>query len=105
MIQLLPLAVLIGSTNVALQRVLYAIVWLLIVALIARALLSWFPAEPGSSLYGLVRALDRITEPILRPLRRLLPPVRAGGMSIDLSIIIALLLLEIVVNGYIIPAL
>jgi YggT family protein len=105
MIQLLPLAVLIGSTNAAVQRVLYAIVWILIIALIARALLSWFPVEPGSSLFGVVRALDRITEPILRPIRRLLPPVRAGGTSIDLSFIIALLLLEIVVNGYIIPAL
>ena len=65
----------------------------------------WFPAEPGTQLYGVVRALDRVTEPILRPIRRLLPPVRAGGMAIDLSIIIAILLLEIVVINIIIPAL
>jgi YggT family protein len=52
-----------------------------------------------------VRALDRITEPVLRPIRRLLPPVRAGGMAIDLSLIIAILFLEIVVVNVIIPAL
>jgi YggT family protein len=101
----LPLAVLIASSNSSLQSVLRAVVWLLIVALVARALLSWFPAEPGTGLYGVVRALDRITEPVLRPVRRLLPPVRAGGMAIDLSIIIVILVLEIVVIQIIIPAL
>ena len=101
----LPLAVLIASGNSSLQSVLRAVVWLLIVALVARALLSWFPAEPGTGLYGVVRALDRITEPVLRPVRRLLPPVRAGGMAIDLSIIIVILVLEIVVIQIIIPAL
>jgi YggT family protein len=105
MFRLVPLAVLIASSNAGLQRILSDIVWILIIALVARALLSWFPTEPGSTLYGVVRALDRFTEPILRPLRRMLPPVRAGGMAIDLSIIIAILLLEIVVNGIIIPAL
>jgi YggT family protein len=100
-----PFAVLIASSNGDLQTLLRTIVWLLIVALIVRALLSWFPAEPGTPLYGVVRALDRITEPILRPIRRLLPPVRAGGMAIDLSIIIAILLLEVIVNTVIIGAL
>ncbi|HXQ43538.1 MAG TPA: YggT family protein [Acidimicrobiales bacterium] len=99
------LAVLIASSNSGLQHILSTIVWVLIAALVVRALLSWFPTEPGSSLYGVVRALDRFTEPILRPIRRALPPVRAGGMAIDLSIIIAILVLEIVVNGIIIPAL
>jgi YggT family protein len=99
------LIVLIASSNGSLQRILSDIVWLFIVALIARALLSWFPSEPGTPLYGVVRALERITEPVLRPIRRVLPPVRAGGMAIDLSIIIAILVLEIVVIQIIIPAL
>jgi YggT family protein len=99
------LAVLIASANTDLQRVLNLIVWIFIIALVVRALLSWFPAEPGTGLYGVVRALDRFTEPVLRPIRRLLPPVRAGGMAIDLSIIIAILVLEIVVIQIIIPAL
>jgi YggT family protein len=99
------LAVLIATANTDLQRVLDLVVWIFIIALIARALLSWFPMEPGTPLYGVVRTLDRFTEPVLRPIRRLLPPVRAGGMAIDLSIIIAILVLEIVVIQIIIPAL
>jgi YggT family protein len=102
----LPPAVLIASSNGSLQRVLTDIVWLFIVALVARALLSWFPpAQPGTALYNIVHALDRITEPVLRPVRRILPPVRAGGMAIDLSIIVTILVLELVVVDVIIRAL
>jgi YggT family protein len=68
-----------------------------VVVLIARALLSWLPAHPGSMLFRLVRALDSITEPVLRPIRRVLPPIRAGGMGIDLSIIIVVIVAELVV--------
>jgi YggT family protein len=105
MITPVPVAVLLASANGNLQRVLSDLVTLLIVALFVRALLSWFPVEPGTSLYGVVRALDRITEPILAPIRRILPPVRAGGMAIDLSLIVAILVLEIVVQRILIPAL
>lgn len=68
-----------------------------VVVLIARALLSWLPARPGTAFYQLVRVLDAVTEPVLRPIRKVLPPVRAGGMGIDLSIIIVVIVLEIVV--------
>jgi YggT family protein len=97
--------VLIATANSDLRDLLRTVTWLYILALFARALLSWFPSEPGTTLYGVVRTLDRITEPVLRPIRRILPPVRAGGMAIDLSLIVAILILEIVVVGYIIPAL
>ena len=98
-------AVLLATVNADLQDLLRTVVWVVILALFARALLSWFPSEPGTTLYGIVRGLDRVTEPVLKPIRRVLPPVRAGGMAIDLSIIVAILVLEIVVVGYIIPAL
>jgi len=102
----LPPAVLIASSNGSVQRILTDVVWLFIVALVARALLSWFPpSEPGTGLYNIVHALDRITEPVLRPVRRMLPPVRAGGMAIDLSIIVTILVLELVVVDVIIRAL
>jgi len=68
-----------------------------VVILIARALLSWLPARPGTAFYSVVRVLDALTEPVLRPIRRVLPPIRAGGMGIDLSIIILVVVLEIIV--------
>jgi YggT family protein len=39
--------------------------------------------------------LDDVTEPILRPLRALIPPIRAGGVGLDLSIIIAFVILAV----------
>jgi YggT family protein len=36
-------------------------------------------------------ALHRVTEPVLAPLRRRLPPVRVGPVAIDLSILVIFL--------------
>lgn len=79
------------------KQILILVVELYIVILVARALLSWFPATGDSPLIPVVRVLDRLTEPVLAPVRRLIHPIRAGGMYIDLSIIIVLLFLQIVV--------
>ena len=74
-----------------------SLVELYVVILILRAVLSWFPVRPGSSFEKVLRGMDAITEPVLRPIRRILPPIRAGGMGIDLSIIIVVLVAELVV--------
>jgi YggT family protein len=89
--------VLIGASS-GLLRILDYVVEVYVILLIGRALLSWFPSEPGTAIYGIVRALDRVTEPLLRPIRRALPPVRAGGMAIDLSIIVAIVGLEVLLG-------
>jgi YggT family protein len=99
---LLTPAVLFAS-NLALQRVLTVLVEIYVVVLIARALMSWFPVHPGTALYSVVRVLDTLTEPVLRPIRRILPPMRAGGMAIDLSIIVAVIALEVIAFRVIIP--
>ncbi|GIF04038.1 YggT family protein [Actinoplanes siamensis] len=61
--------------------------------LIARAVLDWSavlagPAVPGSFRSRLAGGVFAVTEPILAPVRRVLPPLRAGGLSIDLSFIV-----------------
>ena len=60
-------------------------------AIIGRALLSWFPMRPGNPFQPLAVVLFQITEPILGPLRRVIPTI---GM-IDISPIVALFLLQI----------
>ena len=65
--------------------------------LFPRALLSWFPASPGSTLASINSVLYRLTEPVLGPVRRLLPPVRAGGFGIDLSFIIVFFGIQLIV--------
>ncbi len=57
-------------------------------AIIIRALLSWFPVDPRNPL---VQMLVQITEPILEPMRRIIPRL---GM-IDLSPMVAIILLQV----------
>ena len=62
------------------------LITILAYAIFARAILSWFPIDRGGPIF---RVLDAITDPILDPLRRIIPRI---GM-IDLSPMIAMLLL------------
>ncbi len=55
-----------------------------IFAIIIQALLSWINPDPYNPVYSL---LSDLTEPVMRPCRRLLPPI--GGL--DLSPIIAII--------------
>lgn len=60
-------------------------------ALFARILLSWFPVTPGTFLAQVNSALYAVTEPVLGPLRRAIPPVRIGVAALDLSPLVVLL--------------
>lgn len=55
--------------------------------IVVRVLLSWMPLDPRNPL---VTFIDSITEPILAPVRRLLP---TGRMTVDLSPLFVLLAL------------
>ena len=55
-------------------------------AIFARAILSWFPIDRNGPV---VQALAAITDPVLDPLRKVIPPI---GM-IDITPMIAMFLL------------
>jgi len=61
---------------------------LYILALFARIILSWFPISPGTAMASVFSALYAVTEPVLGPVRRMLPPIGMGGMGLDFSPII-----------------
>ncbi len=65
-----------------LQLVLMVVGFLILI----RALLSWFPSLHENEIVQLVM---QITDPVLEPIRRILPPM--GGL--DLSPMIALILI------------
>ena len=65
---------------------------ILYVALIGRVLLSWFNVGPSSPFFPIVRVLYQITEPILAPIRRVLPTL---GM-LDFSPMVALILVGVI---------
>lgn len=57
-------------------------------ALIARVILSWIPHDP---FHPAVTIINQLTDPILRPIQRVLPPL-AG---FDLSPLVAFLVIEL----------
>ena len=59
-------------------------------AIFLRIILSWFPVAPGGFVAALNSALYTVTEPVLGPLRRSIPPLRIGMMGLDLSPIIVI---------------
>jgi len=67
---------------------------ILTVVIILRAILSWFMTNPTNRL---VIILNHITEPILAPLRRVVP--RAG--MIDFTPMVAIILLQLII--YLLP--
>ena len=76
------------------QVLLGWVITVLIVLLIVRAVLSWFP--PGGELFNSVnRFTVNATEWMLAPVRRLLPPLQLGGMALDLSFSVVLVLLYV----------
>ena len=68
------------------------LIQLYIFAIFGRIVLSWFPLSPGGAMASIFSFLYTITEPVLGPLRRVIPPM--GGF--DLSPIVAVIGLQIV---------
>jgi YggT family protein len=67
-----------------------------IIVIFIRVLLSWIPRMPYYPwLSALVDWVHQVTDPYLNLFRRFLPPVGGGGMAIDLSPILAIIVLFI----------
>lgn len=71
--------------------------------LVARFVLSlivmfapqWHPKGPLLLLFELIYS---VTDPFLRPLRRILPPIGAGGIRIDLSMLMLFVLVSLAMS-------
>ena len=59
------------------------------ILIIIRAILSWFPISPTNPI---VSVLNQVTEPILAPLRRIIPRL---GM-IDITPMVAIIILQVI---------
>jgi len=75
-----------------LRSALYMLVWVVEAyqwVIVVRVLLTWVSPDPRNPI---VRALAALTEPALRPFRRLLSPHRTAG--IDFSPMLPILILQ-----------
>ncbi len=61
--------------------------WIVVI----RALLSWVNPDPHNAI---VRALSAVTDPVLRPFWRILPPTKTG--NIDFSPVFVFLILQFI---------
>jgi YggT family protein len=76
-----------GNVILGIAKVLGVVLNIYMWVIIIRALLSWVNPDPYNPI---VQFLTRVTEPVLRPLRKLVPAYRLG---IDLSPLIAILII------------
>lgn len=80
--------------NPTIAALFNAFLYILIIAMVARALLSWFPISQNNPF---IRIVHQITDPLVEPVRRVMP--RTG--MIDLSpmvVVVVLWLMILVVN-------
>lgn len=68
-----------------------------LIVLLAHVIFSWVP-RPPEPLMPIVLGVRRVVEPVAAPLRRLIPPLRIGGVALDLSIIILFILVQILMG-------
>jgi len=54
------------------------------IVLLARVILSWFPLQPGTPMASIASIIYQLTEPVMGPVRRIIPTI---GM-IDISPIV-----------------
>ncbi len=57
------------------------------VVLLAHVIFSWIPRTP-EPLVPLQLGVRRLVDPVLAPLRKVIPPLRIGGVALDLSILV-----------------
>jgi len=69
-----------------------------VVVLFAYSILSWVVTQVSydSPVRKVQRVLAAICDPVLNPVRRIVPPLRFGGTGIDLSVIIVFLVIQVV---------
>ncbi|WP_114855851.1 YggT family protein [Brachybacterium sp. YJGR34] len=77
--------------------VLYLAVLLYLLVLVARLVLEWIQSyareyRPSGLVLVLFEVVYTLTDPPVKGLRRLIPPVRLGAVSLDLSLMILLVL-------------
>ena len=55
--------------------------------LLAHVIFSWVP-RPPEPIVPFVLGVRKLVEPVAAPIRRVLPPLRIGGIALDLSILV-----------------
>jgi YggT family protein len=82
---------------------LVLVVYLFFIALICRLVLDWIQVlarewRPRGPILLLAEGVYTVTDPPLRFLRRLIPPLSLGGVRLDLGFLVLILAVSIVLR-------
>lgn len=84
-------------------KILEWILWIYLMLIFARVVIGWLPIRWPRGMRRLVVLVYDVTEPVLSPLRRVLPILPlSGGMGLDLSpmvVILGILILQWIVRS------
>ena len=84
-------------------QLLIIVLWLYFILLIGRLILdyiqmfarSWRPQGP---VLVIAEVIYTATDPPLRALRKIIPPLRLGSISLDLSFLVLLILIQVMIS-------
>ena len=76
--------------------IVFLLLQILWFAIFARAIISWFPVDPQGPI---VKALDAVTEPLLGPLRRVVPRIGMVDITPMVAIILIFVLMQVLQAG------
>ena len=86
------------------KDVLYYVLWIYLLFLIGRLILSWIQVfsrswHPTGVVLVIAEAIFTATDPPLRFLRRYIPTVRLGTVALDLSFMVLFLVILILLDA------
>jgi YggT family protein len=81
-------------------QTLYVLLWLFLLLLIARLVMEYVflfarSYEPRGMVVVMLEVVYSVTDPPLKFFRRFIPPLRLGGISLDLSFLVLFVLVQI----------
>jgi YggT family protein len=83
--------------------VLYTLLWIFAVFLIGRFIIDWVMVlsrgfRPTGPLVVVFEGVYTVTDPPLRLLRRIIPPLRIGGFALDLAFLLLFILVMVAIQ-------
>jgi YggT family protein len=83
-------------------QVLIVVLWLFFVLLIARLVLDYIQMfarswRPSGFALVLAEIVYTVTDPPLKALRKIIPPLRLGSVALDLSFLVLVILVQILI--------
>ncbi|MBO8186088.1 MULTISPECIES: YggT family protein [Streptomyces] len=81
--------------QIALYCFLLVLIFRLVMDYVFQFARSW---QPGKAMVVVLEAAYTVTDPPLKLLRRFIPPLRFGGVALDLSFFVLMIIVYILIN-------